>query len=176
LCGCNSSEISDIISSAFQSFSEFNNDLANVIVTHNDDGTVTAGFDMNGLAGVASDMINSDRAGVTLTGPGADYDQQAITNSDHMLIGARRWGHNFLMNQEPWMTNLLLWSEAYETTNGFVNGLPSAWAYAQGDAMWDGYIDRVGSLAIRKCGGSVKHSSKSTFSYYTGLINNPFLE
>lgn len=79
----------------------------------------TAGFNMGGFMGGLSDLINSDWAGVTLYGKGVGYDQQAVTNGFHPLIGMRRWGHRgpFKSEPPPGWKKMLIWTEAYETTN-----------------------------------------------------------
>ena len=137
---------------ALASFSEFNNSVDGADVKVG--GKHSAGFNLHGIDGGLSDLINSNRAGVTLSGSGNGYDQQATTNEFHPLIGMRRWGHTGPFDDSPpagWK-KMSIWTEAYETSNG-LNLIAARRGWRMAITMWNQYLNGVAKLVIDKCGG-----------------------
>ena len=149
VCGCCELDVSGL-TEKIQTFSEFNKfqNLASIEV----DGS-SAGFRpvkvMDSIKANCAGL--SDIAGVTLSGPGCGYLQQATTNGLHPLVGKRRWGIKEL-DAKP-CNAIEIFTEAYESMNNL--------AGAGGDTfrrnaanMWVSYLTGLGQQALDACPGS----------------------
>ena len=172
-CKCTDQQAKKIVSDALSSFSQFNNSVEGAEVSLNGS---TAGFNMGGFMGGLSDLINSDWAGVTLYGKGVGYDQQAVTNGFHPLIGMRRWGHRgpFKSEPPPGWKKMLIWTEAYETTNN-LNWLGARFGWDAAITMWNQYLIGVADLVISQCGGKRGEPGLTTENT-TSKQNHPWYE
>jgi RHS repeat-associated protein len=153
-CKCSAEEVSILLREAFEYFTEFNRSVgdANVYLFMG-----YAGFDLTKFPdGIGSDLVNSDRAWVTLTGRGEGYDQQAITNYKHPIFGVRRWGHQISSkyrceNGQGGVGLVELFTEAYETTRGWANSRAGRRGWDTAIKMWNEYLDGTSDV-LSKCG------------------------
>jgi RHS repeat-associated protein len=175
-CKCTEQETGQFLKEALKNFTFFNegNRHADILIDGN-----SAGFDLHGFGGFMSDLINSNRAGVALTGSGPGFDQEAKTNILHPLIGMRRWGHNSTGDVRsgllgPGWKGVIIWTEAYETTNN-MNWLAANYGWAQAIDMWNEYITRVADKLTDKCGGYISPQAKVVKEEKTAKIKLPWL-
>lgn len=158
-CDCTEEEASEFVGEALRTFSLFNEGNGGFATVRVYNDGRTAGFDLQGGKGNLSDMINSDSVGVTLSGPGEGFDQEARTNYMHPLIGMRRWGHvshgdlnSGLLG--PGWKSMTIWTEAYEVTRG-LNAAAAEPGWQTAITMWNNYLNSVAKALTDKCGGYI---------------------
>jgi RHS repeat-associated protein len=174
-CRCTEDEALQITQTALESFSEFNEGRGHTSVHVRGN---SAGFDLPGFSGFMADFINSNRIGVTLSGSGEDFDQQATTNEWHPLIGKRRWGSesngaiNSSLLGEGWY-GLTIWTEAYEVRNNLnVLDLGVGWSIAT--EMWNRYLNKIAKKVTEECGGYISPRAHTTIDKTTESMNIPW--
>lgn len=145
LCGCSQDDIRRETKQSLRQFTEFNSS-ANPHATVRLDGNM-AFFD---LSDPMADFANSPEIGVTLSGNGEEFAQQATTNEMHPLIGMRQWGVVILPGSGEMCFMLVVWTEAIETTNN-LNWMAEQKGRNIAMDMWAGYIERVATTAAEKC-------------------------
>ena len=152
-CCCNTRDVLADTKRQIRSFSEFNDSQSFAKITVSTSGG-SAGFKPNSEIDRVGSFVSgmSSSAGVTLNGGGLGYDQEAVTNSWHPLIGKRRWGANGV--DFGMCTAILIHTEAYETMNNGGN-LPGVGRMFRNDAkkMWSEYLNKLADNILKDCPG-----------------------
>ena len=192
-CECDILSIDKALSKALVSFKYFNDGVVGAKVSYTPNSSATkpgsslAEFKATGPTGLLNDIPNSDKAGVTLfeNAPNQKWDQWAVTNTWHPLIGMRRWGHtvsdcyNFYL-QDSKLSYIEIWTEAYETENNLMNIPPGGNIFRnQADLMWRQYLTTtLNQVLASHCPSATATVSQAeqVIDETTQNIKHPWLE
>jgi RHS repeat-associated protein len=192
-CECDILSIDKALSKALVSFKYFNDGVVGAKVSYTPHSSATkpgsslAEFKATGPTGLLNDIPNSDKAGVTLfeNAPNQKWDQWAVTNTWHPLIGMRRWGHtvsdcyNFYL-QDSKLSYIEIWTEAYETENNLMNIPPGDIIFRnQADLMWRQYLTTtLNQVLASHCPSATATVSQAeqVIDETTQNIKHPWLE
>jgi RHS repeat-associated protein len=172
---CDMNKVQQIISDQYLRFGPYNNNNSDVYGrTYGN----YAFFQLKGLTGVLQAIFTLGEFSVSLRGRGNGYDQEAITNEWHPLIGMRRWGSKLV---EPCGKSgcgeMRLWTEAYEVKNNLSNLDVVDMGYAAADRSWNNYLNEIAKVVHTQCGGkSEKNGATLRSEEITSEIQIPWLK
>lgn len=181
-CGCDPETVSKLTTEALKTFKYLKFPAVNLTIEGN-----TASFDPQGFGGrIINDFFGWPGGlygthDVTLLGSGFGFDQRALTNPGHGLIGIRLWNHNVVANSnncdDPHM--LTLSTMAWETSNNIGGELGGEWKINQvAQKMWPDYLSKTIAGVLSDAGCNICIKPAITFqSYEKNAIfsTNPFL-
>ena len=149
-CCCDTQEMVGEADKMLRTFSEFNSSQNYATVELSADGR-TAGFTPKRLWDLVRTPFAglSETSGVTLSGSGAGYSQEATTNGFHPLVGKRRWGASVPLSFGP-CSAITVWTEAYESMNNLA-GMGGDEFRDNAIDMWKSYLNGIVDKMSNKC-------------------------